>query len=127
MIFASHAIPGQARNDRSMKTLLTLGLLIGAFTANAQKEIWSHAIGNWRNGPVVYITELIQVTEAYTTPELLKIYKRDFAFPESVTDIDVLRFGTPEEGEESIRTLKAKYGVRKLEVEILEIPAIDGP
>ena len=109
-----------------MKTLLTLGLLFTTFAANAQKQIWSHAIGNWRNGPVVYITELIEVTEADTDPVLLKIYKRDF-FAEDVKDIDILRFGTREEGEESIRTLKAKYGMRKLEVEILEIPAIEGP
>ncbi len=109
-----------------MKTLLTLTLLIGAFAANAQKQIWSHAIGNWRNGPTVYITELIETTEAETTPYLLTVYKRDF-FPEDVKDIDILRFGTKEEGEESIRTLKAKYAMRKLEVEILEIPAIDGP
>jgi hypothetical protein len=39
-----------------------------------------------------------------------------------VTDLDVLRFGTPEEGEESRRTLKAKYGMRKLEVVMLELP-----
>ncbi len=43
------------------------------------------------------------------------------------SDLDVLRFGTQEEGDESRRTLMAKYAMRKLEVEILEIPAIDGP
>ena len=75
MNFAAQAIPGQVRNDKSMKTLLTLGLLIGAFTANAQKQIWSHAIGNWRNGPIVYITPLIETTEAFTTPKLIEQYQ----------------------------------------------------
>jgi len=97
-----------------------------AFAANAQKQIWSHAVGNWRNGPIVYITALIETTEAETTPYLLTVYKRDF-FPKDVADIDVLRFATREEGEESIRTLKAKYGMRKLEVRFLDIPSIEGP
>lgn len=109
-----------------MKTLFTLALLIGAFSANAQKTIWSHAIGNWRNGPVVYITEVIETTEAETTPYLMTVYKRDF-FPKDVTDIDILRFATKEEGDESARTLKAKYGMRKLEVRILPIPSLEGP
>lgn len=109
-----------------MRTILTLALLIGTFAASAQKTIWSHAIGNWRNGPIVYITALIETTEAETTPYLLEVYKRDF-FPKDVKDIDILRFATQEEGEESIRTLTAKYGLRKLEVEFLDIPAIDGP
>lgn len=109
-----------------MKAILTTTLLLVACSLNAQKQIWSHAIGNWRNGPIVYITELIETTEAETTAYLLSVYKRDF-FPKDVNDIDILRFATREEGEESIRTLQAKYAVRKLEVEILEIPAIDGP
>jgi hypothetical protein len=37
-----------------------------------------------------------------------------------VQDLDVLRFDTPEEGNDSRTTLKAKYGVRKLEVVMLE-------
>lgn len=105
-----------------MRTFLTLALLIGAFAANAQKQIWSHAIGNWRNGPVVYITPLIETTEAFTTPQLIARYKAEFPELKDVTDLDVLRFGTPEEGNESRTTLKAKYGIRKLEVVMLEIP-----
>ena len=46
-----------------MKHFLTLVLLACGITAAAQNTIWSHAIGNWRNGPVVYITPLIETTE----------------------------------------------------------------
>lgn len=105
-----------------MKTLLTLALVLSAFVVNAQKAIWSHAIGNWRNGPVVYITPLIETTEAFTTQKLIAQYKEQFPELKDVTDIDVLRFGTPEEGNTSRTTLQAKYGVRKLEVVMLELP-----
>ena len=43
-----------------MKTLLTTLLLLFTATSFSQNTIWSHAIGNWRNGPVVYITPLIE-------------------------------------------------------------------
>lgn len=103
-----------------MKYILTLALLFTGLFTSAQNIIWSHAIGNWRNGPIVYITPLIETTEAFTTPQLIERYKKEFPELKDVKDIDVLRFGTPEEGEESRRTLKAKYGLRKLEVEMLE-------
>ena len=105
-----------------MRPLLTIALLAICLSASSQNAIWSHAIGNWRNGPMVYITPLIETTEAFTTPQLIARYKAEFPALQDVTDLDVLRFGTPEEGEESRRTLKAKYGIRKLEVVMLEMP-----
>ncbi|HQV74859.1 MAG: hypothetical protein KBA60_06280 [Flavobacteriales bacterium] len=105
-----------------MKTLLTTLLLLFTATSFSQNTIWSHAIGNWRNGPVVYITPLIETTEQFTTPMLLEHYQEEFPELKGATDIDVLRFGTPEEGNESRRTLQAKYGMRKLEVVMLELP-----
>jgi len=105
-----------------MKTLLTALLLLFTATAFSQKVIWSHAIGNWRNGPVVYISPLIETTEQFTTPMLLERYKTEFPEMKAAADIDVLRFGTPEEGNDSRRTLQAKYGMRKLEVVMLELP-----
>jgi hypothetical protein len=112
-----------------MKAILTATLLIITCAVSAQNlptgqagTIWSHAIGNWRNGPVVYITPLIETTEAFTTPQLIARYRAEFPALKDVSDLDVLRFGTPEEGEESRRTLKAKYGMRKLEVVMLEMP-----
>lgn len=106
----------------AMKHLLALALVLGALAASAQNTIWSHAIGNWRNGPTVYITPLIETTEAFTTPQLIARYRAEFPELKEVTDLDVLRFGTPEEGNDSRNTLKAKYGMRKLEVMMLAEP-----
>lgn len=108
-----------------MRTFLAALFLICACALHAQNRIWSHAIGNWRNGPVVYISPLIETTEAFTTPQLIERYKKDFPELATATDIDVLRFGTPEEGDDSRHTLKAKYGMRKLEVVMLKERAID--
>lgn len=106
-----------------MKHILSVAVLLWGLSAFAQNTIYSHAIGNWRNGPVVYITPLIETTEATTKPELIARYKQEYPILKDVTDIDVLLFGTPEEGEESRRVLKMKYGLRKLEVVMLEVPA----
>jgi hypothetical protein len=107
-----------------MKQLIALLLVCAGLSAHAQNTIYSHAIGNWRNGPVVYITPLIETTEASTKAQLQERFRQ--AHPElkdiPTTDFDVLLFGTKEEGEESRRTLKAKYGMRKLEVVLLEPP-----
>ena len=105
-----------------MKHLILAGLLFGSLSATAQNVIWSHAIGNWRNGPTVYITPLIETTEAFTTAQLITRYTTEAPELKDVTDLDVLRFGTPEEGNDSRNTLKAKYGMRKLEVVMLEAP-----
>ncbi len=105
-----------------MRTLITSLLLAIGLAASAQNVIWSHAIGNWRNGPTVYITPLIETTEAFTTAQLIARYKAEYPELKDVTDLDVLRFGTPEEGNDSRNTLKAKYGMRKLEVVMLEAP-----
>ncbi len=107
-----------------MKQLLALLILCAGLSAGAQNTIYSHAIGNWRNGPVVYITPLIETTEASTKARIQELFRE--AHPElkniPATDLDVLLFGTKEEGEESRRILKAKYGMRKLEVVMLEPP-----
>lgn len=107
-----------------MKHLLIATLLLCSFSAAAQSTIFSHAIGNWRNGPVVYITPLIEASESMTKEQLKERYRE--LFPElkdiPASDLDVLLFGTPEEGDESRRTLLAKYGMRKLQVVMLEKP-----
>lgn len=102
-----------------MKVLITALFLLTGSTLAAQNTIYSHAVGNWRNGPVVYITPLIVTTEAFTTAQLVEQYRNAHPELSDVKDIDVLRFATPEEGEESRRSLKAKYGMRKLEVMML--------
>ncbi|HEY0978557.1 MAG TPA: hypothetical protein VGE21_13880 [Flavobacteriales bacterium] len=107
------------------RTLLLVALLplAGLVRAQAPNVIYSYAIGDWRNGPVVVISPLFETTEAFTTPQLIARVKRDYPAFKDITDIDIQRFATVEEGEESRRILKAKYGVRKLEVNMLEEPA----
>lgn len=84
--------------------------------------IHAYAVGNWRNGPVVYITPLFATTEAFTTPMLLARVRQDYPEFKDITDIEVQRFATAEEGELSRRELKAKYRVRQLEVRMVEAP-----
>lgn len=108
-----------------MKHLFSITLLICGLSAVAQNTIYSHAIGNWRNGPVVYITPLIETTEATTKPQLREQLRARFTELKDIpeTDFDVLLFGTKEEGNDSRTTLKAKYGMRKLEVVMLDAHA----
>ena len=96
-----------------------------AFSANAlfaqpPNKIWSYAIGDWRDGPVVTISPLFETTEAFTTPMLIKRVKQDYAQFANIMDIDVMRFATIEEGELSRTALKGKYEFRKLAVNMLE-------
>ncbi|MBS1936491.1 MAG: hypothetical protein JSS84_01600 [Bacteroidetes bacterium] len=96
-----------------------LALLAGPCLA--QNTIYGYAIGNWRNGPVVQISPLFETTEMYTTPQLIAWVRKEW--PQSftdTTDIDVQRFATVEEGTESRTILKAKYGMRKLEVHLFD-------
>jgi hypothetical protein len=103
-----------------MRNALLLVLLFCSMAVSGQNTIYSYAIANWKDGPVVYISPLIETTEAFTTPQLLARYKEDHPEFRDAKDIDVLRFATTEEGEESRRILKGKYGMRKLEVVMLE-------
>lgn len=107
-----------------MRTFCLLLLASISLTTTAQKTIWSHAIGNWRNGPVVYISPVIETSEAVTTAKLTEQYKEQFKELREAADLDVLHFATPEEAEESRRVLRAKYGMRKLEVVMLEPPGV---
>lgn len=115
-IFAIHRI-----TMRTPHFLLAAAFLACSTVVSAQSTIYSYAIGNWRNGPVVEISPLFETTEAYTTPQLIAWVRKEW--PEQfrdTTDIDVQRFATLEEGSESRTTLKAKYGMRHLEVDMME-------
>ena len=107
-----------------MKTRLLLPIafafLANALLAQAPNKIWSYAIGDWRDGPVVTISPLFETTEAFTTPMLIKRVKQDYTAFAKIMDIDVMRFATVEEGELSRTTLKGKYEARKLTVNMLE-------
>jgi len=106
--------------------LLTGALTVSALIAHAQdapKTIYSYAIGNWRNGPVVVISPLFETTEQASTPQLIDRVRKDYPEFKGITDIDVQRFATTEEGHESRTTLRSKYLMRKLEVLMVEPPA----
>ncbi|MEZ4755832.1 MAG: hypothetical protein R2817_03270 [Flavobacteriales bacterium] len=100
--------------------LLAVLLLIGTATA-AQNTIYSHAIGNWRNGPSVYITPVIETTEKVGSAGVRAQVKEQYPELRDIPahDLDVLLFGTQEEAELSRRTLQAKYTMRKLPVVLL--------
>ena len=100
--------------------LLCLAFLTNLLLAQPPNKIWSYAIGDWRDGPVVTISPLFETTEAFTTPMLIKRVKQDYAPFANIMDIDVMRFATVEEGELSRTTLKGKYEHRKLTVNMLE-------
>lgn len=107
-----------------MKHILFFALLLGPFAAQAQNIIYSFAIGNWRNGPTVYITPLIETTEAATKPKLKEQFRAQHTELKDVPDLDldVLLFGSREEGEEHRLGLKPKYAYRKLDVVMLAAP-----
>lgn len=111
---------------------ITLAILLLAFAALAEaqdgpKTIYSYAVGNWRNGPVVVIGPLFETTEQATTPQLIARMRAEHAAFKDIADIDVQRFATREEGEESRTTLRAKYQMRKLEVRMLDAPVPKAP
>ncbi len=103
---------------------LAFGLCAHALLAQAPNTIWSYAIGDWRDGPVVTISPLFETTEAFTTPQLIARVKKDYAAFKNIMDIDVQRFATTEEGELSRVTVKGKYEARKLTVNMLQAEPI---
>lgn len=106
--------------------LIAFTVLASAIFAQVPNKIYAYAIGDWRDGPVVTISPLFETTEAFTTPQLIARVKKDYVEFANIMDIDVQRFVTVEEGELSRITLKAKYGVRKLEVNMVEAPKPTG-
>lgn len=95
-------------------SLLACGLF-----AQSPNKIYSYAIGDWRNGPVVTISPLYETTEAFTTLELINWVRHTYPEFANISDIDVQRFATTEEGTLSRTTLKGKYEARKLQVNLM--------
>jgi len=105
--------------------ILLVGFNTAAIAQNLSAEqastIYSHAIGNWRNGPTVYITPVFGTTEMIGSAGVRSQVKEQYAELRDIPahDLDVLLFGTQEEAELSRRTLQAKYTLRKLPVVML--------
>ncbi len=112
---------------KDLRSPLLFSFLLIAFSLSAQapKTIWSYAIGDWRNGPVVTISPLFETTEAFTTLQLIARVRKDYPDFTNISDIDVQRFATTEEGNLSRVTLKGKYETRKLQVKMVEAPAAE--
>ncbi len=115
---------------KALTTLLLLPLMIlaGHLQAQPPATIYSYAVGNWRDGPVVEISPLFQTNEQATTPQLIALVKQKWpkAFTDS-TDIDIQLFATESEGEGSRLVLKAKYGQRKLPVNLMAAEPFEAP
>lgn len=116
-IFVIHSI-----TMRTKHILLASALAFITSATFAQKAIYSYAIGNWRNGPTVEFSPLFETTEMYTAPQLIQWVREQWpASFTDTTDIDVLFFTDIEGGQENRQTLKAKYGMRKLPVNMIEV------
>lgn len=117
MILAGQTTP----HMKHLRTHLAIAavLLIGGLYAQAPNRIYSYAVGDWRNGPVVTISPLYETTEAFTTLELINWVRHTYPEFANITDIDVQRFATTEEGTLSRTTLKGKYEARKLQVNLM--------
>lgn len=101
--------------------VLLLALSLAGPAAFAQNTIYGYAVGNWRNGPVVEFSPLFETSEMFTTPQLTQWVRKQWpASFTDTTDMSIQRFASPEEGYQNRNTLKAKYGMRKLEVHLLE-------
>ena len=108
-----------------MRILLFALLLFTGTAAHSQNVIWAVATGDWRNGPVVTISPLFETTEQARDTDLIAYVKEHYAAFAAITDITVQRFGTIEEGLEARKTLAAKYGARKLPVNLMEQPPLN--
>lgn len=108
-----------------MKFVSLILFLSLAAIGSAQNTIYSYAIANWKNGPVVHMTPVIETTEAVTTSELLAHFKGTYPEFREAADVDLLRFATIEEATSDRETLRRKYGMRKMEVVFLD--PVKGP
>lgn len=107
-----------------MRHLLSIALLLCGLSAFAQNTIHSLAIGNWRSGSPVYLTPVIETTEAMSKVKLAAQFRAQYAELKDIADgnLDVLLFGTKDEADEKRASLHRSYSHRKLEVVLLEPP-----
>ena len=121
-IFVLRNISDHSFTMRTKHLFLALALIFASTAVSAQKAIYSYAIGNWRNGPVVEFSPLFETTEMFTAPQLTRWVREQWpASFADTTDIDVLFFTEIETGQENRNTLKAKYDMRKLQVNMIEV------
>lgn len=101
-----------------MRTLAISLLLISTAAAWAQKPIYAYAIGNWRNGPTVQMTEVFETSERFTTEQIMERVMKEYEGFKHVADHDLLLFTDSAEAISNQRVLVHKYAQRKLGVQV---------
>lgn len=101
-----------------MRTLLASLLLLSATAALAQKPIYAYAIGNWRNGPTVQMTDVFVTSERFTTEQIMERVIKEYEGFKHVADHDLLLFTDSAEAINNQRVLVHKYAQRKLGVQV---------
>jgi hypothetical protein len=99
-----------------MRTFLTSLLLLSASLLLAQKPLYAYAIGNWRNGPTVQMTEVFETSERFTTEQIMARVKEEYVGFTEVTDHDLLLFTDSAEALSNQHVLVHKYAQRRLGV-----------
>ena len=109
MIFAPNSI---------MKHLFAVCLLLVGLSSAARNTTYTQAIGNWRNGPVVYITPLWELPEQKTDEQLKEMFRAAYIEFMDIQDdgIKVLRFETKQRGNRSVISSEREYGYGKHKV-----------
>lgn len=101
-----------------MRTLLASLLLLTATAVLAQKPIYAYAIGNWRNGPTVQMTDVFVTSERFTTEQIMERVMKEYERFKHVADHDLLLFTDSAEAINNQRVLVHKYAQRKLGVQV---------
>jgi len=101
---------------KNMKYLLTPLLLLASQALPAQKPIYAYAIGNWRNGPTVQMTEVFETTEQFTTEQIMARVKAEYIAFKDIADTDVQFFTERSTALDNQKVLIQKYAMRKLPV-----------
>lgn len=99
-----------------MRTLIASLLLLTSQALLAQKPIYAYAIGNWRNGPTVQMTEVFETTEQFTPEQITARVKAEYIAFKEITDTDVQFFTEKPTAHENQKVLIGKYAMRKLPV-----------
>lgn len=101
-----------------MRTIIASILLLTAAAAFGQKPIYAYAIGNWRNGPTVQMTEVFVTSERFTSEQIMEQVRKEYSGFAHVADHDLLLFTDSAEAINNQRVLVHKYAQRKLGVQV---------
>lgn len=104
-----------------MRTVLTTLLLLTAAVTFSQKPIYAYAIGNWRNGPTVQMTDVFVTSERFTTEQIMERVMKEYDGFKRVADHDLLLFTDSTEAINNQRVLVHKYAQRKLGVQVRKV------